>query len=119
MNPAMFGFPSSLAMSSAVSFPTGIDNADLNSVIGAVFGGLFAVWGVKKMLDIMVRPSKLELFMYSYTIKSKRKYKKVKFYKSFNKKYILSDSRLKEISKYNREQKEKLIIKNEDIEKNR
>lgn len=96
-----------------------LNNSDFPFAISAVLAGLAAVWGVRNIFDIMYRPSKLELFMYSYTIKSKRKYKKVKFRKSFNKKYILSDSRLKEISKYNREQKEKKITACEDNEKNR
>ncbi|MBS4067966.1 MAG: hypothetical protein WC279_06725 [Sulfurimonas sp.] len=83
----------------------------------SILGAFALVWGFKKMIDIVNRPSKLELFMYSYTIKSKRKCKKVKFRKNFNKKYILSSSRLKQITKYNQEQKEKNIMKYKNEEK--
>lgn len=96
------------------SVSAGIALSDVSLVGASLISAMSAVWGLRKMIDLVLKPSLNELFKYSYTLKSKRKYKKVKGYKfslrPFKKKYILSDSRLSEITKYNQKTKERRIV---------
>lgn len=92
MNPELFKTHRSLGLSGMVF--------DASSVASAVVASLGVLWGIKKAIELVLRPSKFELFQYSYTIKSKRKNKKSRFRKVYKKEYLLSNSRMQEITRY-------------------